>query len=231
MPGFARAAIWPAYRPMSFPIRRETTQSDRSPGGRAPLCAHSASHAVSHRRISMPFNVRVPTTECISAVNCAPVSLSVPNDRRLPMTGALAAARRDCCRAGPGADRRRRSAPRDRFIGRTPALRTRNPPQVFDMLRNRCSTSPEYGRFTGALYKASGKTRGGLTQRPWRYGPPQAVRQTEKGHLATPARYPRSPGTGNEPSTGQSSDDPLLHQTARSSRPPIPARISVLRTH
>ena len=36
----------------------------------------------------MPFNLRVPTTEYMSAVNRAPVSLSEPNDRRLPMTGS-----------------------------------------------------------------------------------------------------------------------------------------------
>ena len=37
----------------------------------------------------MPFMASVPTTEYIRAVNKAPVSLSEPNDRRLPMTGPL----------------------------------------------------------------------------------------------------------------------------------------------
>ena len=37
----------------------------------------------------MPFKLRVPMTEYISAVNRAPVSLSEPNDRRLPMAGLL----------------------------------------------------------------------------------------------------------------------------------------------
>ena len=94
----------------------------------------------------------------------------------------------------------RHLAPRDRFIGWTPALRTRNLPQVIDNARflilpwiripnlgshtlsvvcrqlpadwtARYHTPPvlietfvETPRFTGALYKASGWTRVGLTQ-------------------------------------------------------------------
>ena len=37
----------------------------------------------------MPFNVRAPTTEYVSAVNRAPFSLSEPNDRRRPIAGPL----------------------------------------------------------------------------------------------------------------------------------------------
>ena len=37
----------------------------------------------------MPFNERVAITEYITAVNRAPVSLSEPNDSRLPITGPL----------------------------------------------------------------------------------------------------------------------------------------------
>ena len=60
--------------------------SAKSGGARPPLAAQALSHSCSQRCTSMSFSANVSTTEYISAVSCAPVSLSEPNDRRRPMT-------------------------------------------------------------------------------------------------------------------------------------------------
>ena len=69
------------------------SHGERSSGARPPLSAHAASHAASHassqRRGSMPPGARIPRTKYITAVNRAPVSLSEPNESRLPITGPL----------------------------------------------------------------------------------------------------------------------------------------------
>ena len=67
------------------------SHSNRSSGGLPPFLAQARSHASSQRGTSIPFVASVATTEYISAVNQAPVSLSEPNESRLPMIGSLSA--------------------------------------------------------------------------------------------------------------------------------------------
>ena len=74
------------------------SHGERSPGAHPPLSAHAASHAVSQRRTSTPFNARVPTTEYIVAVNRAPASLLEPNESRRPMAAPCSRRSERLCR-------------------------------------------------------------------------------------------------------------------------------------